>query len=317
MEDGPMRRRVRARMQARAGLQVPTGIEPDLLVVGGMSRSYVVAASPYPRAPLLVVLHGAGGTGTGMASLTGLHARGVDAGFTVVLPDGEGRVWNDNRGAPRLRRRTGVDDVAFLQDLIAHLTVLGVADPGRVALIGISNGAMMAEHVVRHGLISAGALVLVAGGSSAASRAARPRPARPTSVLLFEGTADPLVPYDGGPIGRFSRLAGTRDSRGGAALDQGRRGNAVAAEQVAADWVAANGLPPEASVDQPATIRDLPVTRMQWAAPAHPSVTLYRIEGGGHTWPGGPQYLPPRLVGAVAHSLDATGIALEFIAAAL
>jgi polyhydroxybutyrate depolymerase len=226
-------------------------------------------------------------------------------------------VWTDNRGAPRLRRRAGVDDVAFLQDLIAHLSALGVADPGRVALVGISNGAMMAEHVVRHGLVAAAALVLVAGGSSEASRTARPHPARPASVLLFEGTADPLIPYHGGPIGRFTRLGGSRDVLGDMGPEEGRRGIAVPAEQLAADWVAANGLPPTAFVDEPATVRDLPVTRLQWAAPAHPTVTLYRIEGGGHTWPGGPQYLPPRLVGPVARNLDATGIALQFVVAAL
>jgi hypothetical protein len=38
---------------------------------------------------------------------------------------------------------------------------------------------------------------------------------------------------------------------------------------------------------------------------------MHRIVGGGHTWPGGPQYAPARLVGPVARHLDATGILLE------
>jgi polyhydroxybutyrate depolymerase len=38
---------------------------------------------------------------------------------------------------------------------------------------------------------------------------------------------------------------------------------------------------------------------------------LYRIEGGGHTWPGGAQYLPARIIGPVASELDATGIMLQ------
>jgi polyhydroxybutyrate depolymerase len=35
-------------------------------------------------------------------------------------------------------------------------------------------------------------------------------------------------------------------------------------------------------------------------------VIVYTIEGGGHTWPGGPQHLPLFLVGKASHNLDAT-----------
>jgi polyhydroxybutyrate depolymerase len=41
------------------------------------------------------------------------------------------------------------------------------------------------------------------------------------------------------------------------------------------------------------------------------AVVLYRVEGGGHTWPGGGQYLPARIIGPVARTLDATGEMLE------
>jgi polyhydroxybutyrate depolymerase len=36
------------------------------------------------------------------------------------------------------------------------------------------------------------------------------------------------------------------------------------------------------------------------------------IEGGGHTWPGGPQYLPAFLIGKASHSLDATQAIWDF-----
>jgi poly(3-hydroxybutyrate) depolymerase len=58
---------------------------------------------------------------------------------------------------------------------------------------------------------------------------------------------------------------------------------------------------------------DRPVERMTWQASAGPAVILYRIEGGGHGWPGGPQYLPARLVGQIPRRLDATGILLRFV----
>jgi polyhydroxybutyrate depolymerase len=55
---------------------------------------------------------------------------------------------------------------------------------------------------------------------------------------------------------------------------------------------------------------DLPVTRLSWRAAGRPPVVLYRVEGGGHTWPGGGQYLPARIIGPVARTLDATGLML-------
>jgi polyhydroxybutyrate depolymerase len=55
------------------------------------------------------------------------------------------------------------------------------------------------------------------------------------------------------------------------------------------------------------------VTRLTWSTPGCPPVVLYRIEGGGHGWPGGPQFLPARLVGPIPRHLDATGILLDLV----
>jgi len=46
-----------------------------------------------------------------------------------------------------------------------------------------------------------------------------------------------------------------------------------------------------------------------------PPVVLYRIEGGGHGWPGGPQYLPARVIGRVPRHLDASEILLDMVTA--
>jgi polyhydroxybutyrate depolymerase len=57
------------------------------------------------------------------------------------------------------------------------------------------------------------------------------------------------------------------------------------------------------------------VSLLTWAAPGCPPVALYRIEGGGHGWPGGPQYVPARIIGPIPRHLDATGILLDMVAA--
>ncbi|HXY71433.1 MAG TPA: esterase [Actinomycetota bacterium] len=300
------RGRVRERLMARAGLEIPTNLVPGYLDVGGLRRTYWLAPPPVPDAPLLLVLHGGGGAGPGMAALTGLATRGPAAGFAAVFPDGWGRVWNDDRRAPGLAGREAVDDVGFLRALVARLCAERVARPDRVAAVGISNGAFMAEHVGRHGLIALSSLVLIAGGATQRSRTALQVPAAPASVLAFHGTADPLVPYAGGPIGSLGRMAARRDP-------QARRGVAAPIETVARDWAAVDGCSAQPVVERfPAPASELATTRLTWQASGRDAVVLYRIERGGHTWPGGAQYLPERLVGPVARHLDATGILLSF-----
>ncbi len=83
-----LRSRLRRRAMARAGLATPAGLVPGRLQVGDLTREYIAAPPPGPGAPLLLVLHGAGGTGAGMAALTGLAVRGPAAGFGAVFPDG-------------------------------------------------------------------------------------------------------------------------------------------------------------------------------------------------------------------------------------
>jgi len=301
----PLRRRLQRRYQQRHGLESPPGLTRLTIGVGGLTRLYWLAPPPpgdNRGAPLLLVLHGAGGQGPGTAALTALDARGPAAGFVAVFPDGVNRVWNDSRGASQLRRREGVDDVAFLQALVSELASQGRARATGVYLTGISNGALMSEHIARHGLLPVAGIGLVAGPGTETSRAAMPRPANPARVILFSGTADPLVPYAGGPIG-FGRLA---RRRGGT----GRRGLAVAAEVSANEWAAANGVGGAPRIERLTPPGDLPVTCITREQAGRPPVILYRIEGGGHTWPGGAQYLPARFIGPVARTLDATGIML-------
>jgi polyhydroxybutyrate depolymerase len=302
---GPIRSRLRERLMARAGLELPRGLQQGSLDIDGRPRTYSLAPGSQPRAPLIVVLHGGGGTGLGMAALTNLAERAPAAGFAAVFPDGVGGVWNDQRDTPRLARREGIDDVRFLNQLVDHLVTENVAAKGPVFATGISNGAFLAEHLARHALMPLAGVALVAGAATVVSRQAVPSPRQPTLLLAFLGTADPLVPYPGGPIGRVAQ-------RRGAQRTQGDRGVAAPAEDAMADWASTNRCDPNPTAEQVSTHNGaLPVTKLVWSAPGRPSVVLYRIEGGGHTWPGGAQYLPARIIGPVASEPDATGIMLQ------
>ena len=88
--------------------------------------------------------------------------------------------------------------------------------------------------------------------------------------------------------------------------------NSVAPERVLRDWALANGGdgPPRV---EPLAIAgaELAVERLVWPTLVNP-VQMYRIKGGGHGWPGGPQYLPGWVIGRIPKSFDATGVILDY-----
>jgi polyhydroxybutyrate depolymerase len=287
------------------------GLERGTLEVAGVRRSYWQARGPQrPDAPgaLLIVLHGSGMTGRDVATrFTGLASRGPGAGVTVVFPDGWQGVWHIARPPPG---EPALDDVAFLAALAGRLA------GGPLFLAGMSNGAGFAEHVARHGLLRLDGLFLVAGTLREFSRQAGPVPRQRLAVTIVAGTADPMARYEGGPMRApgFAGLILRRRAARHGDLPSERR--VVATETVARDWAAGNGIDGEPTRERlPQAPGDPPVTRLSWSAPGHPPVAVYRIEGGGHGWPGGPQYLPVRVVGSIPRHLDATGILLEMVTA--
>jgi polyhydroxybutyrate depolymerase len=290
------------------------GLEPGSIEVAGIRRTYWLARAPQrpgyrSSAPLLIVLHGSGMDGRTIARFTGLDRRGPAAGIATVFPDGWKGVWHPARapdGVPDL------DDALFLAQLCAHLEVDGAARSWPVFLAGVSNGAWFAEHLARHALLPVTGLFLVAGTALEFSRRLAPVPLLRTTVVMMMGTADRAVPYSGGPLSRRG-LSGILLRRRAARHGEQPGEDLVAgAETVAADWATGNGIRSGPATEElQAAPGDLPVTRKTWSAPACRPVTLYRIEGGGHSWPGGPQLLPARAIGPGDRHLDATGILLD------
>jgi polyhydroxybutyrate depolymerase len=306
-------------MGARGGSELDRGE----IEVAGVRRSYWLARSPRRDAqsapPLLIALHGPGMDGRAMAWFTGLARRGPAAGITTVFPDGWKGAWHQDRPPDR---RPDLDDARFLAELAAHLEAIGAARSWPVFLTGISQGARYAEHIARHGLLPVTGLFLVAGTALESSRRLAPVPQLRASMILVMGTGDKTAPYQGGPLTRRG-ISGMILRR--RAVRHGERPgeNIVAgAEQIAADWTAANGIAVGGITttgsfarpvieELPMVPGDLPVTRKTWTRPGCHPVMLYRVDGGGHGWPGGPQFTPAKAIGPVTRHLDATGLLLD------
>jgi polyhydroxybutyrate depolymerase len=293
-----------------------SSLERRELEIAGVRRAYWLArahggpgAGDSGKAPLLIVLHGSGMDGRAVARFTGLAARGPAAGITTVFPDGWKGAWHAARAPDS---EPALDDVLFLATISGHLEAIGVARAWPVFLAGISGGALFAEHVARHGLLPVTGLFLVAGAALEFSRRSAPTPVLRTTVTCVMGTSDPSIPYHGGPLPRRGITGVLQRHRAAWHGEQPGEGIVAGAEETCADWAGANGITSGPRIAElPARPGDLAVTRKTWSRPGCRSVTLYRIDGGGHGWPGGPQFLPARVIGPVARHLDATGILLE------
>jgi polyhydroxybutyrate depolymerase len=284
------------------------GLEYATLDVAGMRRGYWLARAPVTRGPLLVMLHGSGTSGKNVAEVfTGLAARAPAAGVTAVFPDGWRGVWHIARAPAEV---PDLDDIAFLVTLVNQLST------APVVLAGLSNGAGFAEHVARYGLLPLAGLFLVSGTIREFSRDGQPVPRQRTAVTIMAGTGDRAVNYDGGPL-RTSGVPGwVMRRRAGRHGDLRSERRTAPVETVARDWAAGNGIGADPVVSQlPVVAGDPTVSLLTWAAPGCPPVVVYRIEGGGHGWPGGPQFLPARMIGPIPRHLDATGILLDMVMA--
>jgi len=276
------------------------GSDLVLQTADGPRHALVVPAGAGPR-PTVIVLHGALGTGDGTARSSGFAEAAARRGFNAVFPDGLRRQWHDGRtgGAP------GPDDIGFLKALVARLIADQVALPGRIYLAGISNGGIMSFTMAcKAGDLFAGIGTVIASMPAGIEPCSLP----PVPLVMINSVADPMVPFAGGEVG----LDG---GTGMAGLSKGR-GQVWGAERTADLFARRNGC--GRALTRPIAHRDpadrTSAARIDWTGcRVGTSVTLYRIEGGGHALPGRPPWLP-RLLGAANQDIDGADAILSVFA---
>jgi len=178
-------------------------------------------------APLLLVLHGAGGTGPDFERYTGFSEVADREGFVAVYPSAVNRFWTIGADG-------GPDDVRFLSRLLDRLEGDLCVDPARVFVTGFSNGGGMSARLA----CALGDRIAAAAPVAGAYGGLPPcEPARPVSVLEMHGDADPVVPYEGDGPGDESSAEGFARAwadRDGCRSDPARR--RLAPRAVRLDW---------------------------------------------------------------------------------
>jgi polyhydroxybutyrate depolymerase len=268
--------------------------------VAGIQRTYLLhvgaTVRPQQPTPLLLSFHGGGGQGAGQERFSGFDEVADRSGLIVAYPDGINRHWEDSRK----EAQSGHHDLEFVHALIEQVASRWVIDRSRIYATGISNGGFFSLRLACELADQIAAVAAVAAALPDQGRACAP--SRPVSVLLLNGTEDPLVPYQGGTVG--------------GSLHLGLGGHVLSSAATVAAWARFDRCSP------PGITTKLPVVdgqdatqveRLDYPACAGGSeVALYTIQGGGHTWPGGSQYLPQRWIGRTTRQINATAVIADF-----
>ncbi len=270
----------------------PAGRHILRLVLDGIPREVMlIVPSSYDGAaavPLVLDLHASSITPEIELAVTRLDAAAEAEGFLLALPvavrlcERGGAMWNVPRDAG------WPDDVAFIGAVLDAIEEAFCIDAGRIYAAGYSGGARLASELA-HRMPARIAAISAIGGLRGPGPD-RVRPANPPAILAVHGLADPVNPFDGDP-------AGSPDYWTYGVHEAIRRWRA---------WLGCSLAPKE--------INSGGVTRLELAGcVGGGALTVYSVEGLGHTWPGSP-FAFPAYTGATVATLDATRLTLDWFA---
>jgi polyhydroxybutyrate depolymerase len=231
-------------------------------------RLYIPASyTPGTAAPFILNMHGLGSNATEQQGYSNFAPIADTAGFLMAYPQGltaQGLTyWNV--GIPLT---PNTDDVGFLSALIDTVARRYRIDLHRVYATGMSMGGYMSHYLALrlNNRITAIASVT---GTMYSGVYARATPGRPVPMMQIHGTADSTVPYDGNAIG-------------------------IPIDTLVRFWVRNNrcssipiitNLPNTNPADADAST----VAHYLYTSGTNGATCeFYKIEGGGHTWPGSP-----------------------------
>jgi polyhydroxybutyrate depolymerase len=272
------------------GMAAMHGLHDVTIQSGGMARTFhvYVPASYDASKPSMVVFvfhgytqHGVGSDIFAIEYVSQMDPVADAQGFLVVYPDGVQNSWNAGTccgGAVTAM----VDDVGFFDDMLAKISSTYCLDPKKVYAAGLSNGGFFSNR-----LGCERANVVAAIGPVAGPLDITPcTPSRAVPIFEVHGTADPVVPYNGGGVSGADSVSQAITTWEG--LDK------------CTDPMASNVYTNGAATCTAETM-----------CAGGAAVELCVIQGGGHQWPGGKD----DLLGTFSSDLDTSTKMVTFFQA--
>jgi len=177
---------------------IAPGNSTAMLTHDGRAREYMIhVPSSYTGSspvPFVIDIHGLTSSDSAQAGLSGWRAKSDQVGFIVVHPQGLGNSWNGGDLCCGSSQSSGVDDEGFMRAIVTKISEQACINMKRVYATGLSNGGAMS-----HLLACNAADVFAATAPISMGNGTRPcTPSRPISVIMYRGTTDTLVRYNGG-----------------------------------------------------------------------------------------------------------------------
>jgi polyhydroxybutyrate depolymerase len=269
----------------------------------GRVRTYLtyVPQGVAPGAPLVIAMHGSGGSARQMRGATGFgFERLADQHkFVVVYPNGFEGYWNACNVVGEYSANTlNIDDVAFLTALVDKLAGEAGINRERVFAMGLSRGGHMAFRLALEAPARFRAVTAVAANVPAPENF-KCKPAGATSsVMIMNGTADPLNPFDGGEVRLYGFIG---------------RGTVLSSRASAEYFVTLNAIASEPQSTSTPVADGFRVVRSVWRNDSPVEVELVAIQGGGHVIPQ-PAYRYPRILGPTPTEPNGPEVMWDFFA---
>jgi len=283
-----------------------SGLQSGVIESGGLNRTYEyyipTGYTGSEEVPLLFSFHGLGSNGVEQIDLTAFDVLAEQEGFIAVFPDatvldpddypeaelpplpGAEIQWNLGEGS--LQSCAGIDDVGFVSDMVGWFEANYNIDESRIYSTGMSDGALFSYLLAFN----------LTGTFAGMAPVCGPMPwgfgnltATPITVIEIHGTADLILSYNG-----YGGLGGNVT---------------YSVDETIAYWCGVDGInmtttEPVETVWGPTAKDSTIVTRYVYSGGTDGTeVILFKVEGGGHTWPSGPP-----VFGAVTTHIDGSAL---------
>jgi len=270
----------------------------------GIERVYYVYRPESFRAdeklPVLMLLHGGKGNASVMAQTVDLYEEANQYGFIAVYPESNAVEWNDGRSSTE----TGVSDVVYLEAVANQLVDQWGAAANEIYVAGISSGGNMTQKLacISSNVFAGFGVIASNMAENLLNQCETPQTLKP--MLLFYGTEDPLMTFDGeeseSPLASMAKGYGEE--------------NRLSAPESMAFWARKKSCTSVKATLLPDIADDgTRVAQLDFIGCQTP-LRGFVVIGGGHNWPGGKNSnaVIEKLVGKTTQDISANQIMFDY-----